>query len=374
MAPSRQTKAELLAELQALRRRVGELECQPTQPSGGPSDACRSVLLAMTDLVFVFDADGHFTFTNAAGRQEQLFLNADRFLGRHYADVLPAALVAQMNQAFDRMHATGKSTTFEYPMELPAGLHWFAACISPLQVDGRCRGSVGVVRDVTERRNLEQTVLEVGERERRAIGYDLHDDLGQDLSGLRYLSDVLAKSLRHASPAEAENARTISEVAGQALIKVRDIIEGLNLIQPGPGGLATSLKVLTEHVARWSDSVRVHLDCEENVHVSNVNVATQLYRIAQEAATNAAKHAGATHIHIRLSQDNGNLALVIEDNGRGIPEPATRPKGMGLRIMHYRARMIAGALDFSAVPNGGTRITCTCPFPSMEHPSAEDRT
>jgi signal transduction histidine kinase len=128
-------------------------------------------------------------------------------------------------------------------------------------------------------------------------------------------------------------------------------------------GLMAALRELaqgTERIFRVSCPFR----CERPVQVMDNKIATQLFRIAQEAVANAIKHSHADRIEISLNRDKEQLVLIIRDNGIGIPDNVTgRRTGMGLLTMSHRARMVGGSLTASSDENGGTLVHCSVPLP-----------
>jgi two-component system CheB/CheR fusion protein len=128
-------------------------------------------------------------------------------------------------------------------------------------------------------------------------------------------------------------------------------------------GLQSALQAL---VARTNDlgSMTCRLECEQPLEVSDAFVATNLYRIAQEAVTNALKHSRASEIVVRLKDADGTIVLSVLDNGIGLPDKGNPPNGRGLRIMAYRAGVIGATLHVGPVERGGTFVQCSLPQPS----------
>lgn len=225
--------------------------------------------------------------------------------------------------------------------------------------------------DVTDRRKMEQTVLEISAREQRRIGQDLHDDLGQHLTGIAFLSKVMAQQLAERSYLEAKDAEKIVRLVNQAIEKTRELAHGLLPVVSEGHGLMSALQ-------RWSEEVegvcpvRCRFECAYPVLVDDVAAATHLYHIAQEAVNNAIKHGGANDIVIRLASDETTGTLIVDDNGAGIHGIASKRSGMGLGIMSHRANMIAGSLDVRSVPPRGTRVTCIFPVRTAAMKEVDD--
>jgi len=214
--------------------------------------------------------------------------------------------------------------------------------------------------DVTERKRLEKAILEISAEEQRRIGQDLHDGLGQHLTGIAFMSKVQEQKLAEKGLAEAAEAARIVRLVNEAINKTRELAHGLLPVFSDAHGLMSALK-------RWAAEVEdlFHISCclrvEEPVLIHDANMSTHLYRIAQEAVNNAIKHGQARNIILGLSAGDEYGTLRIENDGLGLPEPSANDSGMGMQIMNYRARMIGGSLK---VESGGVRgITITCRFP-----------
>ena len=212
--------------------------------------------------------------------------------------------------------------------------------------------------EAAERDRLEKEVLNISERERQRIGHDLHDSLGQHLTAAALAGQVLQEKLTAALSAEAHNAGILVQLLNQAIEDTRQLSRGLAPIEMAGEGLMDSLRELTTSTEARS-KIRCDFSYEKPVLINDSATATHLYRIAQEAVNNAVKHAKPSHIGIQLSDDNGGLELIVEDNGIGIPQPRLKNRGMGLWIMNHRAGMIGATLAVQHPAEGGTAITCT---------------
>jgi PAS domain S-box-containing protein len=214
------------------------------------------------------------------------------------------------------------------------------------------------LRDITERIKLEREILQVGEREHRRIAQDLHDGLGQLLVGTVYLASTLQKDLAAKSLPEARQLGRIMEVINEAIWQTRNLARGLHPVEPEPNGLMAALETLATRTKKMFQ-VRCHFTCRRPVLVQDNAVATHLFRIAQEAVTNAIKHGHPGRIEISLTETPGRINLAVKDDGTGMPARQQKKPGMGLRIMRYRAGMIGGSLAIQKEAGGGTTIVCT---------------
>jgi PAS domain S-box-containing protein len=214
--------------------------------------------------------------------------------------------------------------------------------------------------DITERKHMEKTILEISAREQRRIGQDLHDGLGQHLTGVAFMSKVQEQKLAEKGLAESGDAARIVSLVNEAIHKTRELAHGLLPVSSDSQGLMSALK-------RWAAEVEdlFHISCrlqlDGPVYIHDANLSTHLYRIAQEAVNNAIRHGQAKSITISLLAGTDFGTLKIENDGAGLPEPHIQGSGMGMQIMTYRARMIGGSLN---VESGGTcGVTITCLFP-----------
>ncbi|HWN94086.1 MAG TPA: ATP-binding protein, partial [Methylomirabilota bacterium] len=213
-----------------------------------------------------------------------------------------------------------------------------------------------IIRDVTERKRLEREILEASSREQQRIGQDLHDSLGQHLTGITFLTKVLERKLAPKAPEEAKDAAEIGQLVLQALGQTRNLARGLFPAELERNGLTAALKELVTNI-QATCKVRCTLQAEENISVQDNVLATHVFRIAQEAINNSIKHSKAENIEVSLAPNGDRIELTVSDDGAGF-SPEQKMDGLGLRIMHYRARRIGGALEVATTEKGGTRITC----------------
>ena len=229
--------------------------------------------------------------------------------------------------------------------------------VSDFTQGGR-RQYIVMLSDITERKRLERELLEVSERERRQLGHDLHDGLGQHLHGLAYLAELLHKGLQdEASPLAAE-AGQLNKHLTEALEMTRNLARGLQPVAPVPQGLMLALRDLAERT-RGVYRVDCQFECPSPVLIHRHSAANHLYRIAQEAVNNAMKHGKPTRVRIKLAATAQKIILGIRDNGVGIPRRARTGRGMGLHVMQHRADAISGSLVVQRHPEGGTDVVCT---------------
>lgn len=217
--------------------------------------------------------------------------------------------------------------------------------------------------DITEREQLERALLEISAREQRRIGQDLHDGLGQHLTGIAFMAKVHEAKLADKQMADASDAAKIVKLVNEAIHKTRELARGLLPVVSDSQGLMSALQLWAAEVEDLF-GISCRFECETAVLIHDDAMATHLYHIAQEAVNNAIKHGHARSILIRLLAENGWGTLIINDDGKGIAESRPTDHGMGLHIMSYRAGMIGGRLEVRPSTPLGTCVTCMFPHAS----------
>lgn len=245
----------------------------------------------------------------------------------------------------------------EYRIVLPNGdIRWIADRGFPVQNErGEIYRVAGIAQDITQRRLLEQQVVEISNHERQRISRELHDSLGQQLTGLGYLAKSLTNRLSQTESPEAEKAELILDGIQESIAEVRNIVRGLTPVAIDSYGLKAALQDLAATTSRYSN-IACELDYPDEVAIDDNAVATQLYRIAQEATNNAIKHAGASSISIRLRANDGSICLEISDDGQKSSD-CDDGLGLGLHTMEYRSKLIGAEFRFNQT-NHGTTVTC----------------
>ena len=214
---------------------------------------------------------------------------------------------------------------------------------------------------IAERKRLEHELLDITEKERRRIGLDLHDDLGQKLSGIALMTKGLELKLAKQKAAEAQEAARIHTLVQQTMSHASDLAHDLATLDLKGGDLNAALGQLAARARELFDiSCRFKTDVEDP-QLEN-SVVGQLYKIAQEAVTNAIKHGKAKRVDISLSNGSDRLLLTIQNNGKAFPDLKSGSTGMGLRIMNYRASLIGASLEIKGVGTRGTLVTCSVPL------------
>lgn len=240
--------------------------------------------------------------------------------------------------------------------------------ISPIKdATGAVIGASAIARDITLRMDLQREVLEIAAIEQRRIGQDLHDGTGQELTGLAMMAERLSEVLAARSLPESQLATAIVDGLEEALSHVRALSKGLVPVEIDAEGLMIALSELASRTSSIH-SVDCRFECDEPVCILDNQTAMHLYRLSQEAVTNAVKHGRGKNIVISLSATADRVTLSIADDGRGFQDSSDEPVGTGLRIMRYRAELIGATLTVNSSKPQGTIVTCVLtnqPLPSL---------
>src|SRR5437899_5142914 len=238
----------------------------------------------------------------------------------------------------------------------------FAGVLSKLgtlvrELDRRVKERTSALeREMTERRRLDQEIARVADHERRRLGHDLHDRLGQHLTGTALAAQVLKGKLAARSATETAEAEKLVRYVEEGIDLTRNLARGFFSPELEAEGLVVALQNLAETVTERF-GINCVLDSDESIRIHDSTVANQLFQIAQEAVTNSVKHAAAKQIDIRLAMAGPELCLSIIDDGVGFPAKP-RPEGLGLNLMRHGAALSGGTFDVRPNAEKGTIATC----------------
>ena len=314
----------------------------------------RALAEANPDVVFRIDRQGRYRDLSVSEGGSFPF-SYEQVVGHTAAECMGAEFAAQQQRLVDDAIETGELQIWEHQIEFDG---------EPLHLESRfvrCTEdeALVIVRDVTERVELQREVNDVEERERSRIGRDIHDGLGQSLTAISLALRQLSQQLeREASPHQAALQRISESVCG-CIGEAGRIARALTPVVAENYGLREALAKLAEEV-NATTGVRCTLRAAARHRTHGRELETQLYRIAQESVANALRHAAPSAIEIDYGCDGVNCRLAVSDDGRGIPPPEARVAGLGLRSMQYRAGLIGATLEVAPLPQGGTRVTCIC--------------
>jgi PAS domain S-box-containing protein len=247
----------------------------------------------------------------------------------------------------------------EYRIVRPDGvIRWIHDRAFPIRDEaGKIYRIAGIAEDITERKRLEQEVIEMSDREQCRLGQHLHDGICQQLVSIAFATDLLRRDLVAKSPPEAVRVARITALLDNAITQARNLSHALCPVNLTGNGLGIALRELATSMSRGSQVV-CEVDCADGLIVGDHALATHLYRIAQEAVQNATKHSDATRVLIALFQEGRNIHLRVSDNGRQAGEAYERVFESGLNMMRYRAGMAGGGVEVERGSDGGTTISC----------------
>lgn len=343
----------------------------------------RAILNTASDAIITIDQRGVITTVNPA--TERMFGYADaELIGQNVNMLMPPPYCDEHDDYIARYLQTGEARIIGIGREA-AGRRKDGS-VFPVDLAVSCVDHLGlftgIIRDVSHRKELEKQVLEIVVGEQRRIGQELHDNTGQELTGLALFAGTLVELINETPRRTGDEGTTwllddaellrlrqianrLSQGLGEAHRHVQELSHGIIPTQIEVGGLMAALAELASATDALQD-VSCRFVCPAPVMVANNTTATHLYRIAQEAVNNALRHGRASQIGISLSQINHEIVLEVSDNGLGF-DPSARdrsgvsgkPHGCGLEIMNYRAGMIGGTLRITRRDEGGMSVRCT---------------
>ncbi len=310
----------------------------------------------------IITADEHGTIASVNPAAERMFgYTAAEMLGQNVKMLMPSPHREAHDEYVGRYLRTGEPHIIGIGREVRGRRKDGSTFPVDLSVseylDRTQRFFSGVLRDLSVRKALEQEVLEAATMEQWRIGRELHDSSGQELTALGLLAEALVEALTKTSPGEAVLATKIAEGVKRVLGQVRALSRGLIPAEVDAPGLMAALAELASRTSELH-GVTCTFECREPVLVEDNQTATHLYGIAKEAVSNALKHSGAKNIRISRESVERSLVLRVRDDGSGLPSEAPESKGIGLKIMRYRAGLINAGLTIGPADRGGTLVSC----------------
>ena len=226
------------------------------------------------------------------------------------------------------------------------------------ELDQRVRDrTLALRREIAERERLDREVAEVGDRERRRLGQELHDGLCQHLTGTALTAQTLREKLAARSAQEVAEADKVVRYIEEGIDLSRNLARGLFSPELEPEGLMVALQALADNMTERF-GIACTFDSDGIIGMSDSTVATQLYRIAQEAVMNAVKHAEAQHVHIHLMETKTDVTLAVTDDGVGLPSELPHRPGLGLSLMSHGAALVGADFQVKRNSQGGTTVIC----------------
>jgi PAS domain S-box-containing protein len=350
--------------LDALAEQLGRIaeRIEAEQGLRRERDFAESLIETAPAIVLVLDPDGRIVRINPYMEEISGYRLAD-VQGKDWFDTfLPKRSRQRMRSSFLKSLGKRQRQGSVSPVIMKDGrqreIEWYDKTLE--DAEGNALGLLAIGQDITDRRKLEKEIADISTREQQRIGQELHDGLGQELTGLGYLAETLYWDLENRGAAEAETANNLAGGIEHALEQARTIAKGLVPMEIDADGLTSALEQL---VSNTEDRCNVACRFRGDVPapVGDTATATQLFRIIQEAINNAAKHARAECITVEVKADDGQITFLVRDDGVGISGDVEQSTGMGLRIMQHRAGVIGATLTIRPADDGGTLVACSLP-------------
>lgn len=324
----------------------------------------RSIVETTVDAIITINDDGLVrTFNKSA---EKLFgYKTSEVIGKNVKMLMPEPYKSEHDDYIDNYLTSGHRKIIGIGREVTGRRKdgsTFPMYLAVSEVNLRDQHVfTGIIRDISEQRRLEQEILRISEHERRRIGQDLHDGLGQMLTGIGLITKNIAQNLGKEEHPLAEEADEITNLIREADQYARELARGLVPVEFDSEGLTAALERLTTHAEKLF-GIQCNFKFKGKLKLNDTTHVTHLYRIAQEAVSNAVKHGDASDVSIQLVVSKPHIRLMVEDNGTGFEENWDEKGGLGVRIMQFRAGLIGATLEISDSKKGGARVTCTIPI------------
>ena len=355
--------SELNIQLNSLREERAllgmELQHNTRRLEAGNDDLAGLIDMLQATAVFL---DPDLRIRRYAGGAEALLGLGQADLGRSLAALKSPLIDAALLAAVRHAAATGTLAQKEVRC---VNQRWYLRRIQPHDLAGAADGVVITWVDITPIKSLQEEVARIAALEQQRIGQELHDGIQQELTALALLGQNLRDALAAGAAAGARERQWAAHLTeGIAVVNrhVQALARGLVPVPIDAPDLAPALARLARTTSEYAE-VACEFTLEGTLRLPNADCATHLYHIAQEAVTNATRHARASRIHIRLSAQDGTVQLEIRDDGIGLPPAAGLGRGVGLRLMEHRCSLIGATLSARSDPAGGTRVACTLPAP-----------
>jgi len=291
-----------------------------------------------------------------------------RDLGDKWLSYIFPSDLPKVSAWFEGLGKRGNPASVDYRVVTEAGgLVWIRHSL--VSSGAKTRGRLqGLIRVLNEQKLLETECLRICERERASIGQELHDDICQLLAGLSCMLDVLGRQVAGVRPDLHSQLDELSSQIHGGMERTRALAHGLVPARLVSMGLEKALAELARQTL-VSRQVQVAFKHSKGIPAHSNEQILHLYRIAQEAISNAIRHGGANRIELSLRKVSGQMHLGIRDNGRGMPTKANRPQGIGMHVMQFRAGILGGSLRITSSPSKGVYVEVSYAPPAAQEAS-----
>lgn len=321
-------------------------------------ELARALINSSSEPVFLLTTDGRFIDVNQE-IEKRFDLPKERIIGRSFFDFLSKPQGLRYQEKMETVVESGKAIRFENQM----GDGWYDTILYPVPDHmGKVSRIAVFAHDITDTRRMQKDIMEISELERRRIGQDLHDGLGQKLTGVAFLAEAVKRTMKEKRYPEVSDIEEIYDNITESIDHARKISSGLwtaRLEKYDAGQALSELAGDTENLF----GITCILTNGVSAPVTNITAVTNLYFLARESINNAIRHGKADRIDIELTEDLDSIYLIIRDNGRGAAENFEDGSGIGMRIMRYRAGIMGGSCSFENTAHGFTvRVTISKEF------------
>jgi len=348
-----QRTAELWEANKRLKKEYNEriqIENQLKQLATAVEQSPISVLITNTDGIIEYANPNFFETTGYTKKEiigkEPNFQNSGIAFEENFRDIIKT--VSKGENWYGELHNMKKNGDY----------FWDSVSISPVRNNsGVITHYLSIMENITERKEMEKRIAEISENEQRRIGSDLHDGIGQELTGIAFVTKTLVSKLEKKSLPEVEEANNIVNLVNRTISHTQFLAKGLYPVnlRDGISSALRDLAIQTEHIY----NIKCDYKTSENIMFIDESIGIHLYRITQEAVNNALKHGKAKNIKIDFQIQSDNIELTITDDGSGLPQAPERGKGLGLSVMGNRARLINASIKIIKNRNKGTIVKCT---------------
>lgn len=361
MGDRQKTKAQLIEEITLLRKRFNDLEADTTrynqvEDALKQSDAFYKTFFENTGTATIIIEENTTVSMLNVEFEMVTGYSKDEIVGKSWTKYVAQEDVGRLLKYHVARRKDPGSAPRNYEFRIVTKKGERKDIFMTIAVIPGTKLTVASMLDITERKQLEKEILGISERERRKIGQELHDDLGQHLVGIEVMTKVLKKNLQKSSPEDARYAEEINSLVKEAIRKTRRLARGLCPVHLVANGFEYALNELAASVSEIF-GIACTFTCPSPVAVRDNTRATHLYYIAKESVRNAIEHGQADKVDIELVEDQGVVRMDVRDNGKGMASEVVSP-GLGLRIMNYRARMIGANLRVHPGEQGGMIVSC----------------
>ena len=306
--------------------------------------------------VYMKSTEGRYVYANETCAKV-FRRTVEEVIGKTDAELLPKTIAAKARNVDQQVISHNKTIETTESYNRDDGTHYWLTTKFPIcDHNGQPMMVGGAAIEITENKRLEKEVQEISEQEKRRIGQDLHDGLGQYLTVIACMVKVVEQKLANRDLAEAGDVKKITTMVNETIAQARDLARGLSPVELENNGLQAALQELASRVSRTNVNCEVKAPTVTKVYDNAA--AVHLYRIAQEAVNNSVKHGNAKNIFIGLNTQNNHVELTVQDDGCGLPKNGPKATGMGLRVMNYRAAMIGATVTVGAGAPCGTVVRC----------------